>query len=77
MDWDPGAADRVHTIADLEIQQSGGIGAGPANGAVDAMLRVAVGNARNILETNNLYVTNNAILQVDATSDRSVFAGLG
>ncbi len=34
IDWDPGVDDRVHTIADIEIQQSGGIGNAAANGTL-------------------------------------------
>lgn len=65
IDWDAGADDRVHTIADLEIQQSGGIGQGPANGSNDAMLRIILARNRSILAAGSLTVTNNAILNVD------------
>lgn len=74
IDWDPGAADRVHKIADIEIQQSGGIGNATANSANDAILRVAVANSRNILAAGELILTNNAILNVDATTAGSPFA---
>lgn len=67
IDWDPGASDRVHSIADIEIQQAGG------NGPVDALLRVANNRDRSILAAGQLTLTNNAILNVDATADRSVF----
>lgn len=67
IDWDPGASDRVHTIADIEIQQAGG------NGPVDAQLRFANNRDRSILAAGQLTLTNNAIVNVDATADRSVF----
>ncbi len=67
IDWDPGASDRVHSIADLEIQQSGG------NGPVDAQLRFANNRDRSILSAGQLTLTNHAIVNVDATADRSVF----
>lgn len=68
IDWDPGADDRVHTIADIEIQQSGGIGNAPANGTLDAYLRIANNRNRSILAAGTLTVTNNAILNVDTTA---------
>ena len=74
IDWDPNAGDRVHKIADIEIQQSGGIGNAVANSANDAVLRVAVANSRNILAAGQLIITNNAILNVDATTAGSPFA---
>jgi autotransporter-associated beta strand protein len=77
IDWDPGADDRVHTIADVEIQQSGGIGADPANGTVDAQLRIANNRNRSILAAGTLTVTNNAILNVDTTAAGSPFAAYG
>ncbi|MBX7209625.1 MAG: autotransporter-associated beta strand repeat-containing protein [Verrucomicrobiaceae bacterium] len=67
IDWDPGANDRVHTIADIEVQQAGG------NGPVDAQLRFANNRARSILATGQLTLTNNAIINVDTTADQSVF----
>ncbi len=67
IDWDPGADDRVHSIADLEVQQAGG------NGPVDAQLRLAHNRARSILAAGQLTLTNNAIVNVDTTADRSVF----
>jgi autotransporter-associated beta strand protein len=73
IDWDPAADDRVHTIADVEIQQSGGIGLAPANGTVDAQLRIASNRARSILAAGSLTVTNNAILNVDTTATGSPF----
>jgi autotransporter-associated beta strand protein len=66
LDWDPGAADRVHKIGDLEIQQSKGGTLG--NGTLDAYFRVAVGNLRNILSAGSLKVANHAILNVDTTA---------
>lgn len=77
IDWDPAVADRVHKMADIEIQQSGGIGNATANGTNDALLRVAVANNRNILAAGQLFVTNNAILNVDATSAGSPFVAYG
>ncbi|MBL9182202.1 MAG: autotransporter-associated beta strand repeat-containing protein [Verrucomicrobiaceae bacterium] len=77
IDWDPGADDRVHTIADVEIQQSGGIGNGPANGTVDAQLRIANNRSRSILAAGTLTVTNNAILNVDTTATGSPFSAYG
>lgn len=77
IDWDPGADDRVHTIADVEIQQSGGIGNSPANGTVDAQLRIANNRSRAILAAGTLTVTNNAILNVDTTATGSPFAAYG
>jgi autotransporter-associated beta strand protein len=77
IDWDPAADDRVHTIADVEIQQSGGIGADPANGTVDAQLRIANNRNRSILAAGTLTVTNNAILNVDTTAAGSPFAAYG
>lgn len=74
IDWDPGADDRVHTIADIEIQQSGGIGNAPANGTLDAMLRVANNRNRSILSAGTLTVASNAILQVDTTAAAANFA---
>ena len=74
IDWDPGADDRVHTIADVEIQQSGGIGNGPTSGTVDAQLRIANNRNRSILAAGTLTVTNNAILNVDTTAVGSPFA---
>lgn len=74
IDWDPGADDRVHTIADVEIQQSGGVNAGPANGTVDAQLRIVNNRSRSILAAGSLTVTNNAILNVDTTATGSPFA---
>lgn len=74
IDWDPGADDRVHTIADIEIQQSGGIGNGPSNSALDAQLRVANNRSRSILAAGQLIVTNNGILNVDATATGSPFS---
>lgn len=67
IDWDPNADDRVHSIADLEIQQSGGIGNAPANGTLDAYLRVATNRSRSILSAGSLTVASNAILNVDTT----------
>ena len=73
IDWDPGANDRVNRISDIEIQQSGGIDAGtsaansPINGTVDAYLRVAVSNQRNILSAGTLTLASNSIVNVDAT----------
>ncbi|MEQ1859582.1 MAG: autotransporter-associated beta strand repeat-containing protein [Chthoniobacteraceae bacterium] len=67
IDWDPGASDRVHTIAGIEIQQAGG------NGPVDAQLRFANNRDRSILAAGPLTLTHNAIVNVDATADRSVF----
>lgn len=67
IDWDPGADDRVHSIGDIEIQQAGG------NGPVDAQLRIAHNRSRSILEAGTLTLTNNAIVNVDTTADRSVF----
>ena len=67
IDWDPGADDRVHSIGAIEIQQAGGAG------ALDAQLRVANNRARSILSAGQLTLTNNAILNVDTTADRSVF----
>lgn len=77
IDWDPGASDRVHTIADLEIQQSGGIGNATANGTNDALLRVANNQFRSILAAGQLIVTNNAILNVDTTGTGSPFNAYG
>lgn len=77
IDFDPGFDDRVHTIADVEIQQSGGIGNAPANGTVDAQLRIANNRARTILAAGTLTVTNNAILNVDTTATGSPFAAYG
>lgn len=68
IDFDPGADDRVHSIADIEIQQSGGIGNAPANGTVDAYLRVANNRNRTILSAGSLTVASNAILNVDTTA---------
>ena len=67
IDWDPGADDRVHKIADLEIQQSGGIGNGPVNGTQNAVLRIALNRNRSILAAGSLTVTSNATLNVDTT----------
>lgn len=67
IDWDPGADDRVHSIGDIEIQQAGG------NGPVDAQLRFANNRSRSILSAGTLTLTNNAIVNVDTTADRSVF----
>lgn len=77
IDWDPNADDRVHTIADVEIQQSGGIGNATANGTVDAQLRIANNRNRSILAAGTLTVTNNAILNVDTTAAGSPFAAYG
>ncbi|MBL9131199.1 MAG: autotransporter-associated beta strand repeat-containing protein, partial [Verrucomicrobiaceae bacterium] len=79
IDWDAGANDRVHSIADLEIQQSGGIGNAAANGTQDALLRVtlASGRARSILSAGSLTVTSNAVLNVDATSNAASFTAYG
>ena len=77
IDWDPLADDRVHTIADIEIQQSGGIGNAAANGSNDAQLRVVNNRLRSILAAGQLTVTNNAILNVDATATPASFAGAG
>ncbi|MGC3969632.1 MAG: autotransporter-associated beta strand repeat-containing protein [Pirellulales bacterium] len=73
IDWDPGADDRVHSIADIEIQQSGGIGNAVVNSSVDAMLRVAHNRNRAILAAGTLFVTNNAILNVDLTATPGSF----
>ena len=62
---DPGADDRVHTIADIEIQQSGGIGLAAANGTVDAQLLIANNRNRSILAAGQLTLASNAILNVD------------
>ena len=67
IDFDPGADDRVHSIGNIEVQQSGG------NGPVDAQLRFANNRARSILAAGTLTLTNNAIVNVDATADRNVF----
>lgn len=67
IDWDPNASDRVHSIADIEIQQAGG------NGPVDAQLRFANNRDRSILAAGQLTLTNHGIVNVDATADRSVF----
>ncbi len=74
IDWDPGADDRVHTIADIEIQQSGGHGAGPINGTLDAYLRIANNRNRSILSSGTLTVASNAILNVDTTAAAANFA---
>ncbi len=68
------ADDRVHSIADIEIQQSGGIGAAPANGTNDAQLRIVNNRNRSILAAGQLILTNNAILNVDATNTGGTFA---
>ncbi len=77
IDWDAGADDRVHSIADLEIQQSGGIGQGPANGNNDAMLRVILARNRSILSAGSLTLTSNSILAVDPNVGPSNFAAYG
>lgn len=74
IDWDPGADDRVHTIADIEIQQSGGHGVGPINGTLDAILRIANNRNRSILSAGTLTVASNAILNVDTTAAVANFA---
>ena len=74
IDWDPAADDRVHTISDIEIQQSGGHGNVPTNGTVDAQLRVANNRNRSILAAGQLIITNNAILNVDTTATGSPFS---
>jgi autotransporter-associated beta strand protein len=74
LDWDPGAADRVHRISDLEIQQSGGIGNAATNGSLDAYFRVAIGNSRTVLSAGTLTVASNAILNVDTTAGMATFA---
>ncbi len=68
IDWDPGADDRVHSIADLEIQQSGGIGNASTNGNLDAYFRIANNRSRSILSAGTLTVASNAILNVDTTA---------
>ncbi len=73
IDWDPGADDRVHTIADIEIQQSGGIGNAPINGTLDAYLRIANNRNRTILAAGVLTVATNAILNVDTTAAAANF----
>ena len=77
IDWDPNADDRVHTIADIEIQQSGGIGNAPASGTLDAYLRVANNRSRSILAAGSLTVASNAILNVDTTATGSPFTAYG
>lgn len=67
IDWDAGADDRVHLIGDIEVQQAGG------NGPVDAQLRIAHNRSRSILSAGTLTLTNNAIVNIDTTADRSVF----
>lgn len=79
IDWDPGADDRVHSIADIEIQQSGGMDSsgntlGLINGTVDAYLRVANNRNRAILSAGTLTVASNAILNVDTTAGISNLA---
>jgi autotransporter-associated beta strand protein len=74
IDYDPGADDRVHSIADIEIQQSGGIGAAPANGTNDAQLRIVNNRQRNIVAAGQLILSNNAILNVDSTYTGNTFA---
>lgn len=74
IDFDPGADDRVHTIADVEIQQSGGHGNGPTNGTVDAQLRIVNNRSRSILSAGQLIISNNAILNVDSTIGSSAYA---
>lgn len=74
IDWDPGADDRVHTISDIEIQQSGGLGNAPVNGTVDAQLRIVNNRARSILSAGQLTITNNAILNVDSTTGSNPYA---
>ena len=73
IDFDPGADDRVHTIADIEIQQSGGIGNAAINGTLDAYLRVANNRSRTILAAGTLTVASNAILNVDTTAAAANF----
>lgn len=79
IDWDPGADDRVHSIADIEIQQSGGMDSsgntlGLINGTVDAYFRVANNRNRSILSAGTLTVASNAILNVDTTAGISNLA---
>jgi autotransporter-associated beta strand protein len=74
IDWDPGADDRVHTISDIEIQQSGGLGSAPVNGTVDAQLRIVNNRNRSILSAGQLTITNNAILNVDSTTGSNLYA---
>lgn len=74
IDWDPGVDDRVHSIADLEIQQSGGLGNAPANGTLDAYLRVTTNRNRSILSAGTLTVASNAILNVDTSASSATFA---
>lgn len=62
IDWDPGADDRVHTIGDIEIRDA------IAASANDPILRIANNRNRSILSAGQLIVTNNAILNVDATN---------
>lgn len=77
IDFDPGADDRVHTIADIEIQQSGGIGNAVANGTNDAQLRIVNNRNRSILAAGQLTITNNAIVNVDSTLTPQTFIGAG
>lgn len=63
----------MHTIADIEIQQSGGIGNGVINGTNDAQLRVANNWHRSIPAAGTLTLASNAILNVDTTAGNSVF----
>lgn len=75
IDWDPGADNRVHSISDIEIQQSGGIGNDPTNGTMDAYLRVANNRVRTILSAGDLIMTNNGILNVDTTATPTHITG--
>jgi autotransporter-associated beta strand protein len=75
IDWDPGADNRVHSISDIEIQQSGGIGNDPTNGTMDAYLRVANNRSRTILSAGDLIMTSNGILNVDTTATPTHIAG--
>lgn len=74
IDFDPGFDDRVHTIADIEIQQSGGIGNAVINGTVDAQLRIANNRNRTILAAGQLRLASNAILNVDTVVGNTNYA---
>ncbi|MGV3660650.1 MAG: autotransporter-associated beta strand repeat-containing protein [Prosthecobacter sp.] len=77
IDWDAGADDRVHSIADIEIQQSGGIGQGPANANNDALLRIILARNRSILAAGSLTLASNSILAVDPNVGPSNFQAYG
>lgn len=66
--FDPGADDRVNSIADLEVRNTGG-------DLLDAKLHFDISRLRSMLQAGHLTLSGNAIIDVNASSVGGVTSG--